>query len=137
MLSGIGRKVSLDALRYSADGSKIITPIDGAPTLVWDAKSFRRDEEWTPERAAQETAAANRPASGARIKARVAAPETVFTAQVSGRDIAWLSQPLYEATLHPSGTMWAGRSDNVHAYQNDARKIDMVVLEGYSIGQSS
>ncbi len=136
-LSGIGHKVSLHALRYSADGSRIITPLDGAPTVVWDAKSFRRIEGGTAERAAPETAAANRPVGGARIKARVAAPETVFTDQVSGRDIAWLSQPLYEATLHPGGTMWAGRSDDVHAHQNDARKIDMVVLEGYSTAQSS
>jgi WD40 repeat protein len=135
-LSGIGRKVSLHALRYSADGSRIITPLNDGPAVVWDAKSFRRIEEGTPERAAQETAAANRPVSGARIKARVAAPETVFTDPVSGRDIAWLSQPLYEARLHPGGAMWAGRSDDVHAHQNDARKIDMVVLEGYSVGQS-
>jgi WD40 repeat protein len=132
MLSDIGRKVSPRELRYSADGDTIITPpLTGGPTLVWDAKNFSRIEQWTPERAAKENAAAARPnAASPRIKVRVAAPETIFTDQVSGRDIAWLSQPLYEVMPQPGGIMWAGRSDDVHAHQNDARKIDMVALEG-------
>lgn len=130
MLTDIGRKVSPRQLYYSGDGSRIITPLSGGPTLVWDANSFRKIEQWTPERTAQEQAAGNRPVGASRIKARVARPETIFTDQVSGRDIAWLSQPLYEVTPHPAGTMWAGCSEEVKADQNDARRIEMVALEG-------
>jgi WD40 repeat protein len=129
-LTDIGSKVSPDQLRYSAAGDRIFTPLGGGRILVWDARTFHRIEQWTPEPAAKENAAAGRSNDAARINVRVAAPETIFTDRRSGRDIAWLSQPLYNETPHPTRMMWAGRSESVHAHQNDARKIDMVALEG-------
>lgn len=77
------------------------------------------------------TALRNRPLNDSRpIAARLQAPGTIFTDRASGRDVAWLSQPLYELTPHPDGRIWAGRSNEVHAHQKEARKIEMVAIEG-------
>jgi WD40 repeat protein len=67
--------------------------------------------------------------ASAGITAYLQGAETVFT-DTNGRDIAWFSQPLFDLMEHPGGRMWAGSSEGVHAYQNDARRVDMVAIEG-------
>jgi WD40 repeat protein len=130
-LTGVGAKVSPRELHYSEDGKTILAPLTTGTVLVWDAESYRRVDELTGERAAAVLKALRTPlGNGAqRIAVRPNAPETTFTDQ-SGREIAWLSQELYDVTPDSSGTMWAGCSDQVRAHQNSARKVDMVILEG-------
>ena len=65
----------------------------------------------------------------AGITAYLQGTETIFT-DTNGREIAWFSQPLFDLMQHPSGRMWAGSSEGVHAHQNDARRVDMVAVEG-------
>jgi WD40 repeat protein len=131
-LDDLQQKVAPRQLHYSADASKIITPLASGAVVVWDAVQFGKLTEATGAQGQALLAAlgAPAPAGSPRISAKLAAPETIFTDLISGRDIAWLSQPLFELTAHPGGTIWAGRSDEVHADQNEARKIDMVAIEG-------
>ena len=130
MLSDLGAKVSPRELHYSADGNTIITPLDRGPVVIWDAHSRNKIEEWTGERAARAQFRAEPAVDSGRIRARLQAPETIFTDRLSGRDVAWFSLLLFELTPHPGGRMWAGRSDHVHAHQNEARKVDIVAIEG-------
>ena len=132
MLAGIGGKVNPRELRHSDDGRTILTPLERGAVVVWDADQFSKLEERTGDRAAAVvTALRNRSLNDSLpITARRQAPETIFTDRASGRDVAWLSQPLYELTPHPNGRSWAGRSDEVRAHLNEARKIEMVAIEG-------
>ncbi len=132
VLVGIGGKVNPRELRYSDDGRTILTPLERGAVVVWDADQFSKLEERTGDRAAAVvTALRNRSLNDSRaITARLQAPETIFTDRASGRDVAWLSQSLYELTPHPDGRIWAGRSDEVRAHLNEARKIEMVAIEG-------
>jgi WD40 repeat protein len=134
-LNDLACKVSPGELRYSADGKKLITPLSVKGTVVvWDAVHFSRLEEASGEAGQVLLAkfAAPATAGARRIEAKLRAPETVFIDRISGREIAWLSQPLFELTPHPGGAIWAGRSDDVNADQNGARRIDMVAVEGVS-----
>ena len=131
VLSGLAGKVSPRELHYSEDETMIITPLESGPVVIWDARRLCRHQELTGE-----------PAAGARarfrailvvnahITGRLEAPETIFTGQSNGRDVAWYPHPLHDLTRHPSGKMWAGCSHYVSAHQNEARKIDMVAIEG-------
>ncbi|HEX3654481.1 MAG TPA: TIR domain-containing protein [Pirellulales bacterium] len=131
-LSEHGGKVEPRALHYSADGSAIVAPLEDGSVWVWDAHQFKLVDVLRQEKASEARRALPRPSStpAGVWQARLEKPETVVVDTSTGRDVAWLAAPLYELTPHPSGHIWSGRTDEVKAHGDEARKVEMFCVEG-------
>jgi WD40 repeat protein len=135
-LSGLQTKIDPRKLHYSTDGALIIAPLTAQlekdrRIVAWDAITYARLDDLNGEQADRARQAPdNNQASPARLfEARLGRAETVIVDVTTGAEIGWFVKPLYELTRHPGEFIWAGRSDEVHAHQDTARRLEMFCIE--------
>jgi hypothetical protein len=125
-------KIRAGSLRYSEDGTFIVAPARDVKTVwVWDAATLERCRAFEGDNVESlpETLRVREPVPE-RMKVSRRNAETVVVDESTGKEIAWFALPFYEVTPHPGGRTWAGRSDDVHAHMNTARRLDLFDLEG-------